>query len=391
MPAFDRVREEFMRKLSLQRHNSSDHPSLSSLKSSSSPSPPSSSPPMLANTFVSSSRAIQSTQRSLSSSLSGELIRSGSAAAGEVGEEVEDGKLETSIKTDAIATVAAAAEIGRTTELVEALSTLGYEATDVISEVTYLNDFYSEDEETHSEEQKLVRTVNFMYDLIVVRLSRVLRSQDDNKRFMYGHPPSFLRLTRNLQEEFPWPLIDMAEFEFGKKHTNRSMKNTVVLVNLPRIPESSIPKLRDIIFSLLGSMASEKSQLIHFPLTATMGKSRNTFNDSLDLVSNEGTHENAYSENRQSSCQGEDASGPDEHLKGVAFLSMDSEKTASAAADLLDKFPWPLVVPTDLVSGLLVKGRGVEFLNWKTRLFREYGKSTQLRDRAVDGAGHGIS
>ena len=254
MPAFNRVREEFMRKLS--RETKSEMLST----------------PVLSATLPANPQQRKlvtvTSRRSLSTSSSGELVRIGSTAEEQRNEEEEEEEVRKqrfSSATDAVATVTAAAEVGRMSEFVESLVALGYEPTEVISEVTHLNDQYSQCDEISN----TVQTVNFIHDL-VHRLSSATRSSD---RLPLVTLP---RWARTQNKSFPWPLIDMAEFEFGKKYVKLPMKHVVVLVNLPQgITGSSIPKLERIISELLANFLSvDHTVNIHFPLTSRTEKER---------------------------------------------------------------------------------------------------------------------
>ena len=84
--------------------------------------------------------------------------------------------------------------------------------------------------------------LDFLYDLFE-------KSNYANK-FAHHHFNFSTEINQELlNEEFEWPLLDMAEYEFSS--INRNMKNVVILINLPVIQQTEIYKLESIIKAII--------------------------------------------------------------------------------------------------------------------------------------------
>ena len=103
--------------------------------------------------------------------------------------------------------------------------------------------------------------LDFLYDLF----------EKSNCAINFSNPHHFnfnTELNQELlNEEFEWPLLDMAEYEFSS--INRNMKNVVILINLPIIQQTEMYKLESIIKAIICDDDHEETLIeLFFPTIA---------------------------------------------------------------------------------------------------------------------------
>lgn len=148
-----------------------------------------------------------------------------------------------------------------------------------------------------------------------------------------------INLRKSSPAEFKWPLLDMAEFEFGAAATcdvspiNSQLENVIVLIGTPESSHKIGKSLKRLIHELLSRIDCTVEN-IHIPTNAVNGK-----------------------------------------LRTCIFIICHSPSEAQRACKSLDGFRFPIAgTANDLVSELSSPLPDVSFTIWQARMFRSYGR-----------------
>lgn len=178
-------------------------------------------------------------------------------------------------------------------------------------------------------------------------IENLIRSLDSLQRTISTN--GNLKILKNQYDTnipFIWPLVDMAEFEFTGRGLSVNMKNVVVIVNIPRMADSSSVLFEQFLFSVLLPKITEVISVF------------------LPADPEDGT------------------------LKGCAFVATPSIMHAKQLVDCIDGFLWPVRGN----SAMLLNNPPPDmFLRWQARLFRLYGVQSSLEEETLSKTYSGLS
>mmetsp|Transcript_10133 Transcript_10133/g.15363 ORF Transcript_10133/g.15363 Transcript_10133/m.15363 type:complete len:725 (+) Transcript_10133:58-2232(+) len=154
-----------------------------------------------------------------------------------------------------------------------------------------------------------------------------------------SNPTNFPCLNPKSEKPFDWPLVDMADYEFGSSATTerRDMKCVVVVTGLPPLHTKWVSRMKDFISHLfLRNIGQVKS--VCLPLDSSVRR-----------------------------------------VKGIGFIEMATVSQAWHVYEALDHFCWPLGCgkATTVLQAVNCTDSNMHAL-WKVQMFKNYGR-TELR------------
>lgn len=149
------------------------------------------------------------------------------------------------------------------------------------------------------------------------------------------------------ESKFPWPLVYMAQFEFGNVATIQNRRNVVLVANIPRVEgHQSIKEFESFVKEKLAFSPSFKVLSIHTPV--------NWLNNPTETI-----------------CV----------TNGCMFLTLSDSEEAENLKNFLDGFPWP-------VRGSFNRDwhefNFVQYRRWKAVLLSDYHPSDSSAEKELN-------